>query len=125
MPLEAVVFGILLVLGIAGVWLVPDATFKRLVVMVLVVFVTIYVVGNAASRFRVPLLPLLMLYVGPLLTGTIDGARWRSIGAGVSIAAWLAIAAVDVFARPRMEYAALVPAPRASAWSPPPRDAAA
>jgi 4-amino-4-deoxy-L-arabinose transferase-like glycosyltransferase len=119
-PLEAVVFGAVLILGIAGVWLVPDPTFKRLVVTVLVLFGAIYVVGNAASRFRVPLLPLLMLYVGPLLTGVVDRVRWRRIGAAASIAVWLAIAAVDVFARPRMQYAAIVPA--ASAWGSPQHD---
>jgi 4-amino-4-deoxy-L-arabinose transferase-like glycosyltransferase len=114
-PIEAVVFGVVLILGIAGVWLVPDPTLKRLVVLVFAVFVAIYVVGNAASRFRVPLLPLLMLYVGPLLTGVVGDGRWRRIGAAVCIVGWLVIAGVDVFARPRMQYAAIAPA--APAWS--------
>lgn len=109
LPLEALLYGGILVLGLAAVWLVPDRPLKRLVVLVLVVFLGVYVVGNAASRFRVPLLPLLMLYVGPLLAGFADGARWRRTGAAACIAAWLLIAAVDVLVRPRLQYAALSP----------------
>lgn len=114
-PIEAAVYGTLLVLGLAGVWLVPDRPLKQLVVVVLLVFVGVYVVGNAASRFRVPLLPLLFLYVGPLLAGCAERARWRRVGAGVCIATWLVIAAVDVLVRPKLQYASVAPAssPRA------------
>lgn len=109
LPLEAVIYGAILLLGIAGVWLVPDRPLKQLVALVLVVFLGVYVVGNAASRFRVPLLAVLLPYVGPLLAGFAERARWRRIGAATCIAAWLAIAAVDVVVRPRLQYAAVAP----------------
>ncbi len=109
LPLETVVYTLALGLGLAGLWLVPDARLKGLVVPLLVVFLTIYVIGNAANRFRVPLLPFLLLYGGPLLAGFGERTRWRVVGVATTLAWFVAVVAIDVFDPPkvRIQYAAL------------------
>ena len=48
----------------------------------------IHVVANATARFLVPLLPLLVLYVGPALTGDWRraSATRRALALGVALA---------------------------------------
>jgi 4-amino-4-deoxy-L-arabinose transferase-like glycosyltransferase len=77
--IEAVFYVASLSVGVAALWLVPDARMKSLVVVLLVLFVSIYIVSAADHRYRTPLLPLFALYVGPLVCGY--GARDRTGGA--------------------------------------------
>lgn len=96
-PLEAWVYVVLLTLGVAALWVVPDERTKLLVVGLLLVHFAIYTVANANHRFRVPLQPFLLMYVGPLLCarGLVPRkAPGRWIGAGASVAIVASIVAV-------------------------------
>lgn len=101
-PVEAVVFSICFAMGILGLWLVPDPELKKLALTIIGVFLAIYIVGNAANRFRVPLLPFIFLYSGPLLTGNVRRDRWRMLGAGLTLASFAILVAVAVFVQPRI-----------------------
>jgi 4-amino-4-deoxy-L-arabinose transferase-like glycosyltransferase len=82
-------------LGIAGIWLAPPRRITSLIAVLLSGHIAIYVLANANHRFRVPLLPLLCLYVGPLLASR-DGdrvARWRIAGAAICFAILVAVVA--------------------------------
>lgn len=94
--IEAVYYVITTALGIAALWLVPGGRLKILVVALILFHWGIYVIANATHRFRVPLLPLLLLYVGPLLTGAGRRGlrdRWRVAGAAACLAAFAAVVA--------------------------------
>ncbi len=93
LPLEMVVSGVVIGLGLIGLWLVPADRLKPLIVALVLVFLAVYVVANANHRFRVPLLPFLALYGGAWIAHPkLAGRRWRLLGAGASVAA-LALAA--------------------------------
>lgn len=84
-----------LALGMIALWLVPGGRVKLLVVALILFHWAVYVIANATNRFRVPLLPFLTLYAGPLLRGDGRYARisaWRISGAATSVAILLAIA---------------------------------
>jgi hypothetical protein len=82
-----------LLLGSVAFWLVPGGRLKLAVVSLLLFCLAIYVVANANHRFRVPLLPLLSLYTGPLLCGYVsrDPGLRRLAGAAATSALFVAI----------------------------------
>src|SRR5205085_7049354 len=91
---EAAFYVLQMVLGLGALWLVPGGRTKLLVVALLLFHWGIYVIANATNRFRVPLLPFFVLYVGPLLTGFAARertVRWRLAGAAACLAAFVAI----------------------------------
>jgi 4-amino-4-deoxy-L-arabinose transferase-like glycosyltransferase len=99
---EAAFYVLQMVLGLVALWLVPGGRIKVLVVALLLFHWGVYVVANATNRFRVPLLPLFVLYVGPLLTGAVvprPRPRWRVAGAAACLAAFLAIVATPYLRR--------------------------
>jgi hypothetical protein len=98
--LEAPLYGAAMLVSLTALWLVPDARLKWLAVSFLLVFLAVYLVGNAAHRFRVPLLPLLALYAGPLLCGRGVTSAPRVWGAVLTAAAFLAVVAADLAGRP-------------------------
>jgi len=93
---ESLAFVITMSLALAGLWLVPGDNLKLLGVGLLLSFFAVYVAANATHRFRVPLLPVLMLWVGPLLTGKARLDRWRVLGACVTLSAFAAILLFDL-----------------------------
>jgi len=102
-------------LGLVALWLVPGGRLKLLVVALLVFHWAVYVVANATNRFRVPLLPFLALYAGPLLVGYGRRARiatWRVAGAAASVAGFAVIVATPLLRR--LLFAAVVVALPAS-----------
>jgi hypothetical protein len=91
---ETASYVISMALGIVALWLVPDGRTKLLMVALIVMHWAIYVVANATHRFRVPLLPLFLIYVGPLLVrqGIPDRiAGWRVAGMSACLAAFVAV----------------------------------
>ena len=89
-------------LGLVALWLVPGGRLKLLVVALLLFHWAVYVVANATNRFRVPLLPFLALYAGPLLVGYGRRARvatWRVAGAAASVATFALIVATPLLRR--------------------------
>jgi 4-amino-4-deoxy-L-arabinose transferase-like glycosyltransferase len=89
--IEVVFFAASVAAGLVGLWLVPDGRVKPLIVAIVVFFVCVHTIAFSTSRYRVPLLPLLALYVGPLMTGSrVRGRRaWlRAVGAGLCVL-WL------------------------------------
>lgn len=83
----------LLALGLVGLWLVPGGGSKPLLVLALLYLCGVHVLANAIQRYHVVAVPLLLLYVGPLLTGAA-GRRvpaWRRAGALASLALALGI----------------------------------
>jgi hypothetical protein len=97
---EAVLYVMSMVVGLTALWLVPDARLKWLLVSFVAVFLAVYVAANAAHRFRVPLLPLLTLYSGPLLCGHAAASRPRLLRAGLTVAAFLAVVVADWLGMP-------------------------
>lgn len=67
--IEAAAYLATTALGIAALWWVPARGLKPLLAVPLLFQVAVYVVANANHRFRVPMLPLLAVLVGPLLVG--------------------------------------------------------
>jgi len=101
--LAAVEAGALVVgvgLGLAGLWLVPDGNQKELGAGLLLGFFAVYVAANATHRFRTPLLPVLLLWSGPLLSGQARIEPWRVLGACVTLSAFAAIVLVDLLCPP-------------------------
>jgi len=91
---EAAFYVLQMALGIVALWLVPGGRIKQLVVALILFHWAVYVIANATNRFRVPLLPFLLLYVGPLLDGYGRRGRvvrWRLAGAALCLAAFAAI----------------------------------
>lgn len=92
--LEQTHYALLMVLGIAGLWLVPGGPTQLLAVLLILFHMAIYVLANANHRFRVPLLPLFALYAGPLVFGRVARDAWRRArlgGAAVCLTVFLAI----------------------------------
>ena len=89
-------FGVMIP-GIAALWLVPagGAGRTRWLVVVCILYLTaVHSTANATPRFHLPLLPLFVLYIGPLLTGGVRWravARWRLTGAVATVLAFVAI----------------------------------
>src|SRR5262249_15488354 len=70
-------------------WLVPGGRVLVLVVSLILLFLRIYLLAAANHRYRVPLLPLFALFVGPLVCGDVASVRSRAprrVGAGGSLA---------------------------------------
>ena len=89
-------------LGLVALWLVPGGRLKLLVVALLLFHWAVYVIANATNRFRVPLLPFLAMYAGPLLVGYGRRARvatWRVAGAAASVAGFALIVATPLLRR--------------------------
>ena len=92
--IEVVYYVVAMLLAVLGLWLVPGGRTKTLIVGILLTFVVIHTIAVSTNRYRVPLLPLLTLYVGPLLGGAgrrQRGARWRPLGAALTVAVFLTI----------------------------------
>jgi hypothetical protein len=102
MPIGALIYSLGMVAGLLGLWLVPGLALKRFVVPILAVFLAIYVAGNATSRFRVPLVPFVLMFSGPLVTGHRSRSCWRLAGATITLAWFFTVVAVDVLAPPRV-----------------------
>jgi hypothetical protein len=81
---------VVLVAGVAGLWLARAGRLQALVVSLIAVHWAIYVVSFAHYRFVVPLLPLLAIVAGPVLTTwpPWHGRRaWQVVGAAASLVA--------------------------------------
>ena len=93
---DIVLYVLTMVLGLASLWLVRGGRLHVLIVALFLFTFLIYTVANATQRFLVPLLPLLLLYTGPLLAPARDGYEapplpwWRKLGATVTVAVFLA-----------------------------------
>jgi hypothetical protein len=101
--IECLAYVALTRVGIAGFWLVPHLRVKWILAGYVVFSWALYVLANANHRFRVPLLPIFAIYTGPLLaacTASREDRRWRCVGAGVCLAAFLVVVAADL-AKPR------------------------
>lgn len=108
--LEEVFYVVATALGILGLWLVRGDRTSPIVVAAILLALATYTVANANHRFRVPLLPLLAIPVGPLIVarGDLDRRRWRVVGAALCLAAFTAVVG-GYAARPDLR-----PAPRSS-----------
>ena len=81
-------------LGLVSLWLVPGGRFKWLLLAAILSTIAVYVASLATARFLVPLMPLIVLYVGPMLSvrGAARFSPWRVIGAAATVAVFLASA---------------------------------
>lgn len=80
-------------LGLASLWLVRGGGTHALIVAALLFTYLLYIVANATARFVVPLIPLMLLYTGPMLTSRPDDEPvppWRKAGAAVTVLIFLA-----------------------------------
>ena len=70
-----------------ALWWVPSGRLGLLVVVPIVFQFAVYVVANANHRFRVPMLPLLAIPVGPFLVGARarDRRVLRMVGAALCL----------------------------------------
>jgi 4-amino-4-deoxy-L-arabinose transferase-like glycosyltransferase len=87
---ETAILVVVLVAGVAGLWLARAGRLQALVVSLIAVHWAIYVVSFAHYRFAVPLLPLLAIVAGPVLTTwpPWHGRRaWQVVGAAASLVA--------------------------------------
>jgi len=65
-----------------ALWFVDDGWLQSLVVAILLYTLMIHILAVASSRYLVPLIPLLALYVGPWLSGKAGAySRLRLVGA--------------------------------------------
>lgn len=104
LPFETAATALLIGASLAGLWLVAGGRLKLLAVSVLLTFWAIYVLANATNRFRTPLLPLGLLFVGPLLAGRVSLERWRLVGLGLSLTAFAGIVVVDLACPPDVPF---------------------
>lgn len=85
-----------MVLGLASLWLVRGGRLHVLIVALFLFTFLIYTVANATRRFLVPLMPLLLIYTGPLLAPARGGDEreplpaWRKLGAALTVGVFLA-----------------------------------
>ncbi|MBY0278025.1 glycosyltransferase family 39 protein [Candidatus Binatia bacterium] len=85
---DQLMLALLVCAGIAGAWLAGAGRLQGLVVAILLTHWLIFVVAFAHNRFLVPLLPLLALLAGPMLTRWPPWGRaasWRLAGAAGSL----------------------------------------
>ena len=85
-------YALTMIPAILGLWLVPDRRLKSLVVMTLFMWLGVCWVANAMPRFHVPILPLLLLYSGPLLARAVDRKStppWRFAGAAACVGIYI------------------------------------
>ena len=83
-----------LIPGIIALWVVPGGRLKWLVVLAILFINGVHVLANAFPRYHVALLPLFLLYAGPLLTRSYDRARvhsWQWAGAALTVLAFVLI----------------------------------
>jgi 4-amino-4-deoxy-L-arabinose transferase-like glycosyltransferase len=82
--------------GIAALWLVPGGALQLLVACAVLYLNGLHTLANAITRYAVALLPLYLLYLGPLATGAWRAQRprpWQWAGAALSVAAFVWIPA--------------------------------
>ena len=94
LAVDFALYTLTLALGLASLWLARGGGVKPLVIALFLFTYLIYIVANATARFLVPLMPLLLLYTGPMLTRGADEEDrlpwWRKLGAAVTVAIFLA-----------------------------------
>jgi hypothetical protein len=81
-----------MILGILGLWLVRGHPLRLLAVLAILYVTSSHVIANTVPRFHVPLLPLFVLYIGPLLAGGMGREkveRWRWVGVAFFFAAFV------------------------------------
>ena len=85
--IETVFYLLATALGVLALWWVPSGRLGLLVVVPIVFQFAVYVVANANHRFRVPMLPLLAIPVGPFLVGARarDRRVLRMVGAALCL----------------------------------------
>ena len=100
--LEFWFYAVHMVICLTAIWIVPGGRLKWMVGAIILFSVSVYIFANANHRFRVPLLPLFSMYVGPLLMGATsrNRRRLRVAGAATSVLLFLLIAATSVFIDP-------------------------
>jgi len=82
-------------LAIAALWLVRGGWLKPVVVVTVLYTIGIHVIANATSRYLVPLMPLLALFVGPLLAKREwVVSRPRLVGAALTLAGFAVVVAL-------------------------------
>jgi len=87
---EVIYYIVTTLFGLVALWFVPGGWPKAFVVSTILLHVAMHMVAYSTHRYRVPILPLLVLYIGPLLSGhAVSGQRWRDIGATVTGLAFL------------------------------------
>ncbi len=80
--------------GIAALWLVPGGPLQLLAALAVLYLNGLHTLANAITRYAVALLPLYLLYLGPLLSGAWRAQPprpWQWAGAALSVAAYLLI----------------------------------
>jgi hypothetical protein len=85
---EGAALTLLLAAGVAGLWLAGDGRLQTLLASVIATHWAIYVIAFAHNRFLVPLLPLLAIAGGPMLSRWPPwrgGRPWQVIGAALSL----------------------------------------
>jgi 4-amino-4-deoxy-L-arabinose transferase-like glycosyltransferase len=101
--IEAAYYGAQMLAGIAALWLVGGGRLKLLAVSVILLSLAIYVLANSNHRFRVPLLPLFCLYIGPLvLRARLSITRARLAGAALSLLLFATIFLTGMIVDPDM-----------------------
>lgn len=84
-------------LAIVALWRVRADPLKGLVVAYILFTWALHVLANANHRFRVPLLPLLALYTGPLITHQLGpSSRKQMLGVAPSLLAFATVVSVDL-----------------------------
>ena len=76
--------------GAFAFWVVPGDRLKWLLILAVLYLTGVHVVANATPRFVVPILPIVALYIGPLLVPREHRsvAGWQRVGA-VATLVWL------------------------------------
>lgn len=85
---------LLLAPGIAALWLVRGGPLQVLVALAVLYLNGLHTLANAITRYAVALLPLYLLYLGPLASGATRAQpprAWQWAGAALSVAAFVLI----------------------------------
>ena len=80
--------------GIAALWLVPGGPLQLLAALAVLYLNGLHTLANAITRYAVALMPLYLLYLGPLATGAWRSQpprAWQWAGAALSVAAFVLI----------------------------------
>ncbi|HLA77526.1 MAG TPA: glycosyltransferase family 39 protein [Vicinamibacteria bacterium] len=94
---EASFYVVSMVLAIIALWRVRADPLKCLVVAYFLFTWGLHVLANANHRFRVPLLPFLALYTGPLITRELGpSGRHRALGMALSLLTFAAVVGLDL-----------------------------
>lgn len=100
---ELVFYVLQLSIGLLALWLVPGGRLKLIAAGYILFSLAMYIVAMALHRYRVPLLPLFALFSGPLLCGHVardEKLRWRILGAGACLVAFVLVLVGDAVLRP-------------------------